>query len=119
MTKLLSATTLAVGLALSGCATVDRPVEPLTRAETTINTAEENGARQYGAIALDRAKEKLSVANRAAEDGEYEAAVRAAEQAELDAELATAQTNHGKAQASLEEINDSIETLRLEIQRNQ
>lgn len=109
----------AVALLIGGCASsTNRPVEQLSRAETAIDLAEQNGAREYGTVALDRARTRLNQAQRAADQGNNEVARRLAHEAALDAELAAAQANRGKAEDSLAEINDSIQTLQREISRN-
>jgi hypothetical protein len=64
---------------------------------------------------LDRAQENLRLAQQSAEAGEYEKSLRFAQKAEIDAELAAAQSNTGKAREALEEIMESIATLRREI----
>lgn len=105
--------------AAAGCAAApDRPEKQLARAETSIEFAEQNGATEFGATALDRARQHLDSAHAYADDGEYADALRAAEKAELDAELAAAQAQTSKAREALAEIRESIETLRREIARN-
>lgn len=102
----------------SGCATQpDRPERQLARAETSIEFAEQSGAAEFDVAALGRARDHLDTAERLAAEGEYELALHAAEKAELDAELAAARTTRHKAEDALEEINESIETLRREIAR--
>ena len=115
------ATALAASvLVVSGCATQpDRPERQLVRAETSIEFAEQSGAGEYGTAALGRARAHLDAARDFANEGEYEYALQAAEKAELDAELAAARTNRHKAEDALEEINESIATLRREIAREQ
>jgi hypothetical protein len=105
-------------LAISGCASSpDRPVQQMARTDTGIELAEQSGAQDFGAEALARAKEKRSSAEQAAERGDHDVALRLAKEAELDAELAMAQSNRGRAEAALAEINDSIQTLRREVAR--
>ena len=74
--------------------------------------------RQYGSVELDRARDKLSRAKRAADSGDHQEALWLAEQAELDAELAAVKASRGKTDDSLAEVNESIQTLRREIARN-
>jgi tetratricopeptide (TPR) repeat protein len=106
----------AIVLGAAGCASApERPDQQLARAETSIEFAEENGAREFGLAALDRAQENLRLAQQSAEAGEYEKSLRFAQKAEIDAELAAAQSNTGKAREALEEIMESIATLRREI----
>lgn len=111
-------TLAASALVVSGCASQpDRPERQLARAETSVEFAEQNGAGEYDLAALDRARSHLATAQAYADEGEYELALHAAEKAELDAELAAARANRHKAEDALEEINESIETLRREIAR--
>ena len=98
---------------LAGCATSsEKPTRALSRAESFIEVAADQGAQQYATVALERARDKLQQANRAADQGENELALRLATEAELDAQLATAQTNRLQAERSLREVQESIDTLR-------
>jgi hypothetical protein len=113
-----TAATAALLLSISGCASSpERPTQELIRAEKSIEIAEQSGAREYGRDALGRARDKQKNAEIAAERGDEEIALRLAREAEIDAELAVAQSNRGKAESSLAEIQNSIETLRQEIAR--
>ncbi len=106
----------AIALMAAGCSsTPERPETQLARAETSVEFAEENGAREFGSAALDQAREHLRLARQEAQEGEYEDSLRLAEKASVDAELAAAQTQTGKAREALEEIRLSIETLRREL----
>ena len=106
-------------LAASGCASSpDIPEGQFARAQTSIEFAEQSGAREYGAAALERARNNLSIAQREAADGDYDEALFAAEKTELDAKLTAAQSDTRKAGNSLKEITDSISTLRREIERD-
>lgn len=97
----------------------ERPHQALARAEASIEQAEQSGAREYGGAELSAAREKLRTARMAADEGDQAVARRLAEQAALDAELAGAMTRNRKAEASVEELDRSIETLREEIARSQ
>jgi septal ring factor EnvC (AmiA/AmiB activator) len=104
---------------LAGCATTsDWPVADLTRAESAIEFAEENGAREFGSQALDQARDKLTAAKRAADQGEHDVATQLAKESQLDAELAAAKASRAKTEQSLNEIQESIQTIRAEIARN-
>jgi hypothetical protein len=117
---ILSGTAIAVAFSCAACASSPGLAEPqLASAATSVEFAEENGAREFGPAALERAQTELEMARTAAAEKEYETALRLAERAELDAELAAAQTNHEKAVIALLEIQQSIQTLRREIARNQ
>jgi len=113
--KIIAALT-AITLSAAGCSSApERPDQQLARAETGIEFAEENGAVEYGRTALDRARNNLRLAQQEAQAGEYEEALRLAQKAEVDAELAAAQSSTGKAREALEQIKESIATLRREI----
>lgn len=118
-TQTLPVMATALMFTAAGCASSpDRPVQQLTKAESSVEYAEQSGAREYGTTALDSARKKLTAANQAAERGDNEVAQRLAAEAELDAEYAAAQATRGKADDALEEVRNSIETLRSEISRS-
>ncbi|MDX1460332.1 MAG: DUF4398 domain-containing protein [Xanthomonadales bacterium] len=107
----------AVGL--TGCASSHEMLdEEFASARTSIELAEQSGAREFAPASLERARERLSGAELALERGDEELALRLLAQAELDAELAAAQADRGKADEALAEVNDSIDDLRREIDRN-
>lgn len=111
---------LAALAMLTACASgPDRPTAEIARAEATIEQAEQSGARQYATAELDRAREKLAAAQSLADQDEMELARRHAEQAILDAELASAMARNRKAELAVDELNETIRTLREEIARNQ
>lgn len=118
-TKTSVTTATAALVLLGGCAgTPQAPDQALARAEASIESAERSGARQYGAEELDAAREHLRQARTAVDQEEMIEAERHAEKAALDAELAAAMARNQKAQASVRELNESIEVLREEIARN-
>ncbi len=109
-----------VFLALGACASSpERPVEDLARAEAAIEQAEQSGALEYAPIELDAARDKLAGARSAIAEDETLVAQRYAEEATLAADLASAKARTGKAEAAVEELQDSITVLREEIARNQ
>ena len=105
---------------LGACASSpDRPDQDLARAEAAIGQAEQSGARQYGPIALDDARQKLDKARAAVAEEEMLLAERYAEEATLAADLAAAKARTGKAERAVEQLEESIAVLRQEIARNQ
>lgn len=113
------ATVIAALALLGGCAsTPEAPHQALARAEASIQNAEQSGARQYGTDELDAARQHLTQARAAVDREEMIAAERHAEKAAVDAELAAAMARNQKAQASVREINESIDILKEEIARN-
>jgi hypothetical protein len=130
--------TVAATLAAAGCAgesaTSRRAGEPAAsrrgdtapayqeafdRAAASIADAEREGANQHGGADLTRAREKLNSARRLADDGDLEAAQRMALEASLDADVAAATERNATAQAAVNELNESIQTLQDELQRNE
>ena len=107
--------TIALVVSLAGCASAsDRLTEQLARAQSFIEVAEREGALEYSPASLQRAREKLARAHTLADSGDHEVASRLATEAELDAQFSAAQADRLKAERSLQEINQSLETLRRE-----
>jgi hypothetical protein len=109
----------AVGLLAVGCATTPQPTAEITRARTLIEQAEKAGAQRYAAVELDQARNKLRLAEAAANDGKKEEGRARANEAASDAELAMARTNSGEAKKAADEVQDSTDTLRRETERNE
>ena len=108
----------AIGLLCAGCASqADRPTAEITRARTLIEQAEKAGAQQYAAVELDQARNKLRLADAAAEDGKNDEARARANEAAADAELAQARANSGEAKKAADEVERSTETLQRETDR--
>jgi hypothetical protein len=103
----------------AGCASTPRPTAEITRARTLIEQAEKAGAQRYAAVELDQARNKLRLAEAAAEDGKQDEARARANEAAADAELAQARTTSGEAEKAAEEVQRGTETLRQESERKQ
>ena len=118
--RMVPALVAASFFGMAGCAS-NEPAPAGDRfalAESTIQRAEEAGAYEHGGAELTSAREKLTQARRATEEGEAELAARLADEAQLDAELALAMLQNAEAQAAVQELRDGIETLRDEIERD-
>lgn len=103
---------------VSGCATEQsKPTEELTKARSVIQQADKGDAQRYAAADLQRAHDELSSAERAADNRKYDDARRFAEDAEVDADVATARGNSGAAEHAVQEIRQSMETLKQESER--
>jgi hypothetical protein len=110
--------TLLVSAAIvAGCASTPRPTEELTRARTLIDQAAQSGAQQYAADNLQEARDRAAAADAAASKHDNVAAQRLANEASADAQLAAARAESGKAQQSVRELNDSLNSLREESTR--
>lgn len=101
---------------LTGCGSSKQPpTEKMATAESYINTARESEARDL--VELRRAEDKLSQAKTAVAEEEYEVAERLADQALIDARLAEAKAESNAARQATEDLRDSINTLRREVNR--
>jgi hypothetical protein len=109
----------AIGLLSAGCATTPEPTAEISRARTLIEQAEKAGAQRYAAVELDQARNKLRLADAAAEDGKNAEARARANEAAADAELAMARTSSGEAQKAADEVDRGTETLQRETQRSE
>ena len=104
---------------VSGCATKVAPVESISNAEMAIKAAQESNATIHAPAEIKLAEEKLNNAKAAVEKGEFELAKRLAEQALVDAKLAETKSLSQKAKKMAQEMQDSINTLKREIERSQ
>lgn len=108
-----------LSLLLVGCATsIDRPVEQLTRAQSSIDMAKDQHQSAINGINLQKAEANLAAARAAANKGNNLEATHLAEQAEVEAELAAAIANRRNTEQSLEEIQETIRTLKEETIQN-
>lgn len=116
---LRAAGVLAVAALLAGgCASKGMaPVSQLATSRVAVTEAEAAGAREYAALDLLSARDKLSKAEAASRDENYEQARRMAEEAEVDARLAESKARTAKSQRAAAELQDSINALRRELER--
>lgn len=89
----------------------------LSQASTAVAEAEEVGAQEHAPLALSDAKDKLEAAQQAKADGKNAKAMRLADEAEVDAEYAEMKALSTKAELAADELRQSIQTLRQEIER--
>ncbi|HEX6980258.1 MAG TPA: DUF4398 domain-containing protein [Alphaproteobacteria bacterium] len=104
-------------LLLAGCASGEPPTAQLSTARAAIEDAERNDAAQRAPVELNGAREKLSRAEAATRQEEYEQAARLAREAEVDAQLASSKSNSAAAKAALQQVREGIGTLQQEMQR--
>lgn len=111
------------GFLLSGCGsskpTVDVRLADMQvgAAQSSIHKAETLGARDHAPLELRTAKQKLDAARSALKQGNNALALRLAEQAKVDADLAEISALSKKSDAAVQQIRDSIQALRDEMQR--
>ena len=112
----------SVCLLLVGCASTAPPSAQLhtqiTRSSSAIEQAEEVGATEHAPGLLREAEVKFESAQAALAEGEYDQAGRLAREAEVDAELAGLTARSAKVKLAVDELRESIRTLRAEISRS-
>ena len=115
-----SITAVLIAIISSGCASQNVAyVESIAGAESAIREAESSTATIHAPLDLKLAEDKLSAANAAVKKEEFTEAKRLADEATADAKLAEAKSLSEKAKKRAQEMRDSIEALRQEIERKQ
>lgn len=120
LTKTLMA---KAGIAISGavflaaCAGVPPPLEQMATSKAAVNTAVSTGASEFAPAQLKSATEKMTRAEKAMSDENYEAAKQQAEQAQIDAQLATAMARSAKAKKAADALQEDSRILRQELDR--
>lgn len=116
---LLSVTVICV-LFVFGCASKGiAPIENISNAETAVKVAKESNATIHAPLELRLAEEKLNGAQAAIEQEEFVKAQRLADEALMDAKLAEAKSLSEKAKKRVQEVRESIDMLRQELERTQ
>lgn len=103
---------------LAGCAAQGpQPATELTRAHTLIEQADKAQAQRYAAADLQRARDELSQAETASNNGHYDTARTLAQSAAADADVAAARAQAGQADEAAREAIQGNRTLERESQR--
>ncbi|MGZ8163317.1 MAG: DUF4398 domain-containing protein [Methylobacter sp.] len=105
---------LAVTLLIVGCGT-NPPVEQMSVAEHLIEDADINKATQYSPLEMRIARENFEAAKAAMAAEDYDKARRLAEKVAVDVETASAKADSIRAKNAVDELRQSIDTLRQEI----
>ncbi len=84
---------IAAAVFFCSCSTTTPPTNRLTRAELSIQAAEEARAADLAPVDLQNAREKLAKARQALTEEKYTEARRLAESAQIDAQLAEAKAD--------------------------
>jgi hypothetical protein len=101
---------------LTACASKEPAASPqLTAVRQSIDQAQQADAQHYATRELNMARSKLDAAEEAHEKGDEAKASDLAEQAELDAEYAAAIAQNREAQNAVNALNDTLDTLRKEL----
>jgi hypothetical protein len=103
---------------VTACAGV-APMEKMVKLESTIANARQAEAIVYAPLELKFAEDKYEMAESAIEDKKYDEARQLADEALLDAKLAEVKALSARAEKEAQEMRESIETLRSELNRIQ
>jgi hypothetical protein len=109
---------LAVGAALAGCATAPKPVADMAVGRKAVERAA--GTPEVVTLApveVERARAKITAAERAMSSRDYDEARRLADEAEADARAAEARAAVVKNERALNEVLAALRGLREELAR--
>jgi len=118
--KFLRQITIAIVLlGLGACgSTPQPPTRELQAAEQAIVNAEQARVADFAASDFDVARRKLAAAHEAVRDKEMDLAQRLAIESQVSADLASAKTEMIKAKAVNDQLQDNIDALTRETERN-
>ena len=108
---------VAAVVLMAGCASTSAPTEQMAVSRAAVSNALSAGGNQFAPVQFKSASDKLTAAERAMADKDYELALGLAEQAEVDATLAAEMARSTKAQHAADALQDDIRVLRQEIDR--
>lgn len=113
------AVSAAIVLLMTACAAAPvPPTNELLAAQAAIESAEQARVADYASPELGEARNKLSAANAAVQLEEMTLAQRLAEESQVDAQLALAKSQAAKARLVNDEMLNSTNSLKVEMQRN-
>ena len=116
--RLLAAITLSAAVTLAGCAGTPPPTTQLAVAKQAVTDADTAEGAEYAPVELRKAREKLSEAEQANLDEQYDKARRLAEQAVWDARVAERKARAEKARYTLRQAEEGTNELREESLRS-
>lgn len=102
---------------LAACAGVQPPLDQMATSKAAVNTAISAGANEFAPALIKAAMGKMTRAEKAMSDKNYETAKQQAEQAQVDAQLATAMSNSAKAKKAEDALKEDSRILRQELDR--
>ncbi len=117
--SLMSKVGIAIGSAvmLAACAGAQPPLDQMATSKAAVNTAISTGANEYAPIQIKSAMEKMTNAEKAMSEKNYETAKQQAEQAQVDAQLATAIARTAKAKQAADALQEDSRILHQELNR--
>jgi len=116
----MAGASLIFGVTMMGCAErVAVPNEKIANAERAISGARDSNAIVNAPLDLRLSEDKLKQAKEAVAAEENEKAERLADEAILDADVARAKTRAAKAKAISNEMRETVDSMRKELERTQ
>lgn len=105
-------------LLLGGCGSAPPiPTEKIASVETAISGAKDKEAHTYATMELMQAEQKLQEARKLIGEEEMDKASMKLDEALNDAKLAEAKADAARASKQADEMRDTVETLRKEVNR--
>lgn len=114
----VSTLTLAMVLALSGCASAPPPDGIMNQAQMQLQAARDADAQVYDPIDLGNAQDKFMQAQNAMAKRDYDVAAQLADEARASAELARAKARLGAARAQIQSKTAANQQLRDQIDQS-
>jgi hypothetical protein len=114
----VSTLTLAMTLALSGCASVPPPDGAMNQAQVQLQAARDADAADYAPVDLGFAQNKFQQAQNAMASRKYDDAAILADEARADAELARAKARLAAARAQIQSKTTANRQLREQIDQS-
>ena len=114
----VSTLTLAMVLALSGCASTPPPDGSMNQAQMALQAARDADAGAYDPIDLGNAQNKFQQAQNAMASRKYDDAAILADEARADAELARAKARLAAARAQIQSKSNGNRQLREQIEQS-
>ncbi len=121
MNKTITTGVFAILLAtqVTSCASGSPPLQEMALTQTSIRNAEAAGAVDYASKPLRAAQQKVAIAQRLIDRKKYDRAKSHLALAIVDAELAEASAEAKKSALAQDELNQSIDLMKKEIERAQ
>jgi hypothetical protein len=102
-----------------GCSSLKTPAtSDVAVTNAAVESAVSAGGTQFAPIEMNAARSKLTLAREALARKDYKLAISLADQSKADAKLAQGKANSAKARAAADALEDDIQILRDEINRN-
>lgn len=103
---------------ISACSGTPKPKTEMALSNSALQNAQVAGAKKHAPIELRTAQEKQALADSAYSKDKFTTAKQLSEQAAVDAEYARAKSEAQKSRNAVEEVEDSIQLIRTELDRS-